>query len=96
MTSVQTEKGKTMNDLISPSECAKTKIKTHFAKIIVAGIAEKPYYGILYFDPDDKEYYIGFGAFSLEHVYQWLSEEFEIVGAPAIDAERCGVLKELP
>ncbi len=76
-----------MDDLISRSECEKTKIKTHFAKIIVGGTAEKPYYEILYFDPDDKEYHIGFGSFSLAYVFQWLSEEFEIVDTPAVETE---------
>ena len=57
----------------------KEKIKTHFAKIIVDGTAHKPYYSILYFDPTDKEYHIGFGSYYLGYVFQWLSEEFEIV-----------------
>lgn len=56
-----------------------TKIKTHFAKIIVGGTAEKPCFNILYFDPTDREYHIGFGSFCLEYVFKWLSEEFEIV-----------------
>lgn len=30
-----------------------TKIKTHFAKIIVDGTADKPCFSILYFDPTD-------------------------------------------
>lgn len=63
-----------------------TKIKTHFAKIIVGGTAEKPCYDILYFDPTDREYHIGFGSFCLEYVFKWLSEEFEIVDAPTVDA----------
>ncbi len=75
------------NDMISRSGCAKIKIKTHFAKIIVGGTAQKPYYEILYVDPDDKNYQIGFGSFSLEYVFQWLSEEFEIVDTPAIETE---------
>ena len=57
-----------------------TKIKTHFARIIVDGTAETPYYNILYFDPTDREYHIGFGSYLLENVFKWLSEEFEIVG----------------
>ena len=56
-----------------------TKIKTHFAKIIVDGTAEKPYYNILYFDPTDRIYHVGFGSYFLEYVFKWLSEEFEIV-----------------
>ena len=55
------------------------KIKTHYAQIIVDGTAEKPYYNILYFDPTDREYHIGFGSYCLEYVFKWLSEEFEII-----------------
>ena len=55
------------------------KIKTNFARIIVGGKAEKPYYDILYFDPADGKYHIGFGSYYLEYVFKWLSEEFEIV-----------------
>lgn len=62
------------------------KIKTHFAKIIVEGTAEKPYYEIMYFDNTDGQYHIGFGSFSIEFVFKWLSEEFEIVDAPTVDA----------
>lgn len=62
------------------------KIKTHFAKIIVDGTAKKPYYDILYFDPKDRTYHIGFGSFCLEYVFNWLSEEFEIVEATPVDA----------
>lgn len=60
------------------------KIKTHFAKIIIGGTAEKPYYSIMYFDPTDREYHIGFSSYSLEYVYKWLSEEFEIVDRTAM------------
>lgn len=56
----------------------KDKIKTNFAKIFVSGSAEKPYYNILYFDPVDKNYHVGFGSFYLPYVFKWLSEEFEI------------------
>jgi hypothetical protein len=59
------------------------KIKTHFAKIIVSGTAEKPYYDILYFDPTDNNYHIGFGSYFLEYVFKWLSEEFEIIDEAA-------------
>lgn len=55
------------------------KIKTHFARIIVCGKPEKPYYNILYFDPTDRTYHVGFGSYFLEYVFQWLAEEFEIV-----------------
>lgn len=63
----------------------KTKIKTHFAYVIVERFHGNPYYNILYFDPTDKDYHIGFGSFCLEYVFKWLDEEFEIVEAPAAD-----------
>ena len=56
------------------------KIKTHFARIIVGGEADKPYYSIMYYDPADNEFHQGFGSSCLEYVFKWLSEEFEIVG----------------
>lgn len=56
------------------------KIKTHFAKIIVEGTVEKPYYSILYYDPAKKEYFNGYGSYYIVNVFQWLSEEFEIIG----------------
>ena len=61
------------------------KIKTHFAKIIVEGTAEKPYYSILYYDPTKKEYYIGYSSYYIANVFYWLSEWFEIVEAPKVD-----------
>lgn len=63
-------------------EETKNICKTHFAKIIVEGTAEKPYYSILYFDPADRQYHIGYSSFYLNLVFQWLSEWFEIVDAP--------------
>ena len=65
---------------------SKNKIQTHFAKVIVDGSSEKPYYNIMYFDQTDRECHIGFGSYCLEYVFQWLSEEFEIIEAPTVDA----------
>lgn len=74
-------------DMQSADACNKNdKIKTNFAKIFVCGSAEKPYYNILYFDPEDKKYHVGFGSFYLAYVFKWLSEEFEIEDALTIDA----------
>lgn len=69
----------------------KNKIKTNFAKIFVCGSAEKPYYNILYFDPVDKTWHVGYGSFYLSCVFKWLSEEFEIEDASA--AEDAGALR---
>ena len=55
------------------------KTKTHFAKIVVGGTAEKPYYNIMYYDPAEGEYHIGYGSYRLDFVFKWLSEEFEVV-----------------
>ena len=63
----------------------KNKIKTNFAKIFVSGTPGRPYFNILYFDPEDQDYHIGFGSYCLEYVFKWLSEEFEIEDAPAAD-----------
>jgi hypothetical protein len=54
------------------------KIKTHFAKIIVGGTVDKPYYSILYFDPKDREFHIGYSSYILAYVFLWLHEYFEV------------------
>lgn len=73
-------------DMQSADACThKNKIKTNFAKIFVCGSAEKPYYNILYFDPVDKTWHVGYGSFYLSCVFKWLSEEFEIEDEPAAD-----------
>ena len=81
------EKEKCLIDTSADSCGEASKIKTHFAKIIVDGTADKPYYNIMYFDPTDREYHIGFGSYYLEYVFKWLSEEFEIVGGDAVFAD---------
>ena len=63
----------------------KDKIKTSFAKLFVSGTPDRPYFNILYFDPVDQDYHIGFSSYCLEYVFKWLSEEFEIEDAPAAD-----------
>lgn len=61
------------------------KVKTHIARIVVSEGPKKPYYEILYYDPESGEYCIGYGSYSLENVCRWLSEDFEIVAAPAVE-----------
>lgn len=56
----------------------KHKIRTQCAKICVGGTTEKPYYNILYFDPADGEFHIGFGSYCLDYVFKWLAENFEV------------------
>ena len=55
------------------------KIKTPYARIYVSGTPEKPYYGITYFDLTDGEMHSGFGSYSLDFVFKWFAEEFDIV-----------------
>lgn len=54
------------------------KIKTPYARIYVSGTPEKPYYGIMYFDLTDGEMHSGFGSYSLDFVFKWFSEEFDV------------------
>lgn len=39
---------------------------------------EKPYYGITYFDLTDGEMHSGFGSYSLDFVFKWFAEEFDV------------------
>ena len=55
------------------------KIKTCFAQMIVDIIEEKPYYNILYFDPRDNEYHVGYGSYVLENTSRWLMDNFELM-----------------
>lgn len=55
-----------------------SKIKTPFAWIIVEGTAAKPYYSILWWDTEKRECYVGYSSYSLEYVFNWLKENFEI------------------
>lgn len=57
----------------------KPKIKTHFAQILTRPVNGKMYYEIMYYDPLDDTYHIGFGSYYLEYVLKWFREEFEIV-----------------
>ena len=79
-----------MSDYISreaaSADGCKHKIKTPFARIVVEGTPEKPYYNIWYFDPADGKCHIGFGSYCLDNVFNWLAEEFEIT-EPCADVE---------
>ena len=56
-----------------------TKIKTHHARIVVDGTAEKPYYSIEWYDPTKNEYFLGYSSYYIDYVFRWLEECFEIV-----------------
>lgn len=55
------------------------KIKTHYARIVVDGTAEKPYYSIEWYDPAKQTLYLGYSSYYIKNVFNWLSENFEIV-----------------
>lgn len=68
-----------IEDLHSDTQCnCKHKIETCFAKIIVGGTTQKPYYEIMYYDTQDYTYHIGFGSYCLDYVRSYLAEEFDI------------------
>lgn len=66
-------------EAVNADVCGGNKIRTHFAQITVGGTPEKPYYNILYFNPTDRTYHVGFGSYYLDYVFRWLAEEFEII-----------------
>lgn len=70
------------------------KTRTSFAKIIVEGTAEKPYYSILYYAPADGEYHIGYSSYSIEIVFQYLSECFEVADDNSALEKAIGILKK--
>lgn len=81
-------------ELMSEKTKEKIKIRTHFAQIIVNS-SGKPYYEILYFDPADKTYHVGFSSYNLDYVREWLEEEFEICEAQTwIEPERVAELSQ--
>ena len=65
-----------------------TKIKTHHARIVVDGTAEKPYYSIEWYDPTKNEYFLGYSSYYIDYVFRWLEECFEIVEDTKTNATR--------
>lgn len=64
----------------SDAKCSSNdKLRTHFAKIIVGGTTRRPYYEIMYYDPSDHIYHIGYGSYCLDYVVRWLADEFDII-----------------
>ena len=59
---------------------ADEKIKTHFARIIVTGKTDKPYYEIMYYDPEDKMFHIGYSSYDLGIVKGFLERYFVVEG----------------
>ena len=70
---------------MTPDTGKRETIKTPFAKIIVGGTSEKPYYMICYYDPADRQFVVCCGSYNRDFVFQWLAEDFEIIDNGAFD-----------
>lgn len=68
-----------MNNLVDKQIDKPSKIRVTKAEIIVRGIADKPYFEIKYHKVGKSYNNIGFGSYSLENVFKWKDEYFEIV-----------------
>lgn len=55
------------------------KLKVTETEIIVRGTVDKPYFEIKYHEVGKLYNNIGFGSYSLENVFKWKDEYFEIV-----------------
>lgn len=71
-----------------------TKIKTHHARIVVDGTAEKPYYSIEWYDPTKNEYFLGYSSYYIDYVFKWLEECFEIVETPKTNAQKIRAMSD--
>ena len=71
-----------------------TKIKTHHARIVVDGTAEKPYYSIEWCDHTKNEYFLGYSSYYIGYVFKWLEECFEIVETPKTNADRIRAMND--
>ena len=56
------------------------KIKTHFARIIVTDENDRPYYEVMYYDPKDKMFCIGYSSYDLDIAKDFLERYFEVEG----------------
>lgn len=65
----------------TPGGCAGNVIKTHFAQIVTRFVNGEPYYEILYFDPADGTYHVGYGSYHFHFVTKWLAEDFDLTPA---------------
>lgn len=77
---------------MTPDTGKRETIKTPFAKIIVGGTVEKPYYMICYYDTADRQFVVCCGSYNRDFVFQWYREDFEIIdngGFDAVPVVRC-------
>lgn len=55
------------------------KIKVESIDVIVTGQKEKPYYAIKYKEVGSNDDCIGYGSYSLEYVFGWKEQCFELI-----------------
>lgn len=70
------------------------KIKTHYARIVVDGTAEKPCYSIEWYDHTKNEYFLGYSSYCIGYVFKWLEECFEIVEVQKTNADRIRAMSD--
>lgn len=70
------------------------KIKTHYARIVVDGTAEKPYYSIEWYDPTKNEYFLGYSSYYIGYVFKWFEECFEIVETSKTNAQKIRAMSD--
>ena len=70
------------------------KIKTHYARIVVDGTAEKSYYSIEWYDHTKNEYFLGYSSYYIGYVFKWLEECFEIVEDNKTNADRIRAMSD--
>ena len=70
------------------------KIKTHYARIVVDGTAEKPYYSIEWYDHTKNEYFLGYSSYYIGYVFKWLEECFEIIETPKTNAQKIKAMSD--
>lgn len=68
-----------MREMIGTLKECVEKIKVSSAEIVVRGSREKPYYEIKYHDLSDGQVHVGYGSYTLDFVFEWLEECFEVV-----------------
>lgn len=68
-----------MNNIVDKQIDKPSKIRVTKAEIIVRGTVDKPYFEIKYHEVGKLYNNIGFGSYSLENVFKWKDEYFEIV-----------------
>lgn len=68
------------DELFTADALKHEKIKTPFVQMISrkSGIIDGLYYELMYYDPKDKQFHIGWGSYNPDFVQEWLNDYFEV------------------